>query len=186
LKLPRSTRWFLPSQTNHNRIEPRVLAWLEDRGSLTARLKQYCPRRFSVRVLNEQWVRPDPSEARSLGIPRTQVVLLRQVHLLCGEKLCVYARSVIPLTTLKSRHRRLLYLGDRPLGEYLFSQPSLERSRIEWARLGPGTPLYRVAVASREDDRRPVWGRRSLFLIDRKPLLVSEFFLPALFEQVAP
>ncbi len=176
---PQTARWFLPSQALKNRIDPEALAWLSDEGSLTARLKQRCPDAFSVRVLDETWQRPDPSEARLLGIPLTQKVLLRQVHLLCGEELCVYARSVIPLTTLQGRHRRLQHLGDKPLGEYLFAQPHLKRARIEWSRLTPESTLYRRALP--EGGEQPVWGRRSLFLIDRKPLLVAEFFLPVLF-----
>ena len=161
-------------------MDPQLLGWLTDRGSLTARLKAHCLGRFSVEVLGEQWVRPEPSEARLLKVRQDQVVLLRQVHLLCGDRLCVYARSIIPLVTLKGRHRRLLFLGDRPLGEYLFSSPTLQRGRIEWGRLLPGTALYQTAMPD-GGDGHDVWGRRSLFRIDGKPLLVSEFFLPVLF-----
>jgi len=175
-----TARWFLPSQALKNRIDPEALAWLSDEGSLTARLKQRCTDGFSVRVLDEAWVRPDPSEARLLGTPVNQKALLRQVHLLCGERLCVYARSVIPLTTLQGRHRRLQHLGDKPLGEYLFAQPHLKRERIEWSRLTPESALYRRALPEGGD--AAIWGRRSLFRIDRKPLLVAEFFLPILFE----
>lgn len=182
MKHPHSTHWFLPSQLSRRRIDPVILDWLSDRGSLTQRLKGYCPNRFSVRVLDQQWVRAEPSEARLLGIPSTQKVLLRQVHLLCGDELCVYARSIIPLATLRRKHRRLLFLGDRPLGEYLFSSPTLQRGRIEWGRLDPASALYRVALPRPVAAPQPVWGRRSLFRIDGKPLLVSEFFLPVLFE----
>ncbi len=176
-----STCWFLPSQALKNRIDPEALAWLGDEGSLTARLKQRCGDRFAVRVLDEDWQRPDPGESRLLGVPARQKALLRQVHLLCGDELCVYARSVIPLDTLRGRHRRLQYLGDKPLGEYLFAQPRLQRERIEWSRLLPGSPLYRRALPD-GGSGQPIWGRRSLFRIDGKPLLVAEFFLPVLFD----
>jgi chorismate--pyruvate lyase len=166
-------------------MNPALLSWLTDRGSLTARLKGHCPGRFSLRVLGEQWVRPDPSEARLLKVRHDQKVLLRQVHLLCGGQLCVYARSVIPLTTLKGKHRRLLFLGDRPLGEYLFASPTLERGRIEWGSLSPGSVLYQTAMPD-GGSGESVWGRRSLFRIDDKPLLVSEFFLPVLFNEELP
>ncbi len=182
MKHPRSTHWFLPSQTIHHRMDPVLLGWLTDRGSLTARLKGFCPGRFSVVVLGEQWVRPDPSEARLLKVRHDQKVLLRQVHLMCGDQLCVYARSVIPLSTLKGRHRRLLFLGDRPLGEYLFKSPTLQRGRIEWGSLTPGSALYKTAMPD-GGSGEPVWGRRSLFRIDSKSLLVSEFFLPVLFNE---
>jgi chorismate--pyruvate lyase len=108
--------------------------------------------------------------------------LIRQVHLQCDNNTVVYARSVIPLETLSRRHRRLKYLGDKPLGEYLFASSRLERSIIEWTRLQPGTRLHRIACGGGNEYHQPLWGRRSLFRIDEKPLLVSEFFLPDLFK----
>lgn len=182
MKHPQTTSWFLPSQTIKHAIAPEVLSWLNDEGSLTQRLKNLCHEQFSVVVLAEEWSKPDQSEVKLLDIPRSQQVLLRQVHLKCSHDIYVYARSTIPLSTLQGKHRRLLYLGDKPLGEYLFSSPTLKRSRIEWSKLTPESSLYRMAMANQQERQKPVWGRRSLFHIDDKPLLVSEFFLPKLFE----
>lgn len=155
---------------------------MNDEGSLTQRLKNLCHEHFSVVVLAEEWSKPEQSEVLLLGIPRSQQVLLRHVHLKCSDNTYVYARSVIPLSTLQGKHRRLLYLGNKPLGEYLFSSPTLKRSRVEWSKLTPDSSLYRMAMANQQEEHKPVWGRRSLFHIDEKPLLVSEFFLPKLFE----
>jgi len=163
-------------------IDPEILSWLSDSGSLTKRLKNYCPQQFSVTVLAEEWGRADQTEAKLLDISPTEKVLLRQVHLKCDEKICVYARSIIPLNTLHRKHRRLKFLGSKPLGEYLFSSSGLERSIIEWSRLLPDTSLYRIAMSDSDFSDKPLWGRRSLFRIDKKPLLVSEFFLPVLFQ----
>lgn len=149
---------------------------------MTQRLKSHCPHQFSVVVLEEEWGKPELSEQRLLGLRRPQKVLLRQVHLKCGDSTYVYARSVIPMSTLSGKHRRLLYLGNKPLGEYLFSSPTLERSRIEWSKLTPESSLYRRAMENQPNREKSVWGRRSLFRIDGYPLLVSEFFLPTLFE----
>ncbi len=180
MKHPQSTRWFTPSQALTRQIDPAILVWLSDEGSLTQRLKQFCPQRFSVEVLAEEWGKPDHSEAALLGIPMTQKVLLRQVHLKCGDQLCVYARSVIPLSTLRGKHHRLQYLNNKPLGEYLFANPTLKRSKIEWSKLTPGSRLHQVATAGGSIEADEIWGRRSLFQIDAKSLLVSEFFLPVL------
>lgn len=182
MKHPQSNSWRRPSQVQKVQIETAILSWLNDEGSLTLRLKKYCPGQFSVVVLSEQWAKPDQSEARLLGMPASQNVLLRQVHLKCSDKFCVYARSVIPLSTLKGKHRRLQFLGDKPLGEYLFTCPTLKRSRIEWSKLSPTSTLYKTAMTHQSKNEDSVWGRRSLFCIDNKPLLVSEFFLPPLFE----
>ena len=96
------------------------------------------------------------------------LVLVREVRLLgCGQT-WVHARSLIPATTLTGRHRKLAHLGNRPLGEVLFSDPGMQRGDIETARV----PLYSA------DSR--AWARRSVFMLDHKPLLVSEVFLPPL------
>lgn len=60
--------------------------------------------------------------------------------------------------------KRLRRLNERPLGEFLFRDPRLQRSQLE-------------IVQSAE-----IWGRRSLFISHERPLLVAEFFLPALLQ----
>ena len=142
----------------------------------------FCPGQFSVRVLSQRWVKPKVDEAKLLNIPFRQSVLLRQVQLLCNETVCVYARSIIPLDTMKGKHRRLRHLGNRPLGAYLFSNPKLRRDKQQLARIAKSDPLFEIATSGSEQKCEQIWGRRSLFTIDDKSLLVSEFFLPALFE----
>lgn len=142
----------------------------------------YCPGQFSVRVLSQQWITPQSEEAKLLGVPGRQQALLRQVQLLCGDTICVYARSIIPLSTLKGKHQRLKRLGDKPLGGYLFAQPNLKRSNQHIARIVKKDPLFEIAMPENKQNCDQVWGRRSLFSMGSKSLLVSEFFLPALFE----
>ena len=161
-------------------MDPSVLSWLRDQGSLTRRLVNRCGSAFSVRVLSQQWVKPQIEEAQILRIAPQQKVLLRQVQLLCEQKVLVYARSIIPLDTLKGKHRRLKYLGDRPLGGYLFANPGLQRDQQQLAKILPRDPVFEIALSDSPGDCECIWGRRSLFKIDGKSLLVSEFFLPEL------
>jgi chorismate--pyruvate lyase len=70
-----------------------------------------CGNAFSVRVLSQRWSKPQIEEARLLAIAPQQKVLLRQVQLLCGQTVLVYARSIIPLDTLRGKHRRLKQIG---------------------------------------------------------------------------
>ncbi|RLA11790.1 MAG: chorismate lyase [Gammaproteobacteria bacterium] len=185
MKHPGTSSWFRPKDIFSKKLDPAVVSWLVDQGSLTRRLMAYCPGQFSVRVLSQQWVTPEIDEARILSIPYRQTALLRQVQLLCGDMVCVYARSIIPLKTLKGRHRRLLFLGDRPLGAYLFANPNLQRNQQQLASIAKKDALFDIATAGNTQDCAQIWGRRSLFTIDEKPLLVSEYFLPALFEKNA-
>jgi chorismate--pyruvate lyase len=78
------------------------------------------------------------------------------------------ARTVIPHSTLTGAERQLLALNNKPLGEFLFSHKNMSRNSIQ---------IKRGRV-----DQNLIWGRRSIFKLNNKPLLVSEYFLPSLLE----
>ena len=183
MKHPHASRWFDHTHLSARNLDPKVVSWLNDQGSLTKRLMDYCPGQFSVRVLSQQWIRPQTEEAKLLAVPRHQQALLRQVQLLCRNTVCVYARSIIPLATLNGKHQRLKRLANKPLGGYLFAQPNLKRSNQQIARIIRKDPLFEIALPNAKQSCDQLWGRRSLFSMDKKSLLVSEFFLPALFEK---
>ena len=160
-----------------------MISWLCDQGSLTRRLVGLCGDHFSVRVLSQQWVNPGVDEASLLKIQPRQKALLRQVQLLCGQDVMVYARSIIPLSTLQGPHRRLKHLGNKPLGGYLFANPGLQREQQQLATITPNNPMFATALSDSNQDCSCIWGRRSLFTLGEKSLLVSEFFLPELFQK---
>jgi chorismate lyase len=155
-----------------------TLAWLLDPASLTRRVVAVCPGRFRVEVVSQGWRRPLLNEARVLGMPAARYAFVRQVYLLCDEQPWVFARTVIPRTTLTGHERRLAHLHTRPLGEVLFADPSMRRGEVEVARLTPGDGLYRSATQRLAVKPAAIWGRRSLFTLSGKPLLVNEIFLP--------
>ncbi|AMO58694.1 chorismate--pyruvate lyase family protein [Endozoicomonas montiporae] len=157
-----------------NDIPEPYRTWLLDSGSLTQRLKSMCTKEFRVRVLKHEWGIPPRSEQDFLGCNH-EMASIRQVLLMVDDQPRVFARSVLPATSLTGANRELLELGDRPLGEFLFKQPSLERGPIEIDRLS----------ASQFNDyldkpyqKEQSWGRRSLFLLNGKAISVCEFFLP--------
>jgi len=171
----RGPRWS-PARRLRGALPPGLRDRLLDPSSLTRRLQLTCGLRFRVRVLAQRWGRPLVSERRALGMKRGGRVLIREVQLMCGDTAWVFARTVIPMRTLRGRERRLAKLGSRPLGAALFANPRLARGEVEIARLMPGDGLYLRAAA--RGARDGIWGRRSVFTLKGKPLLVSEFFLP--------
>lgn len=154
--------------------------WLYNDDSLTARLKNGCAGEFRVEVLKQGYARIQNNEERALGVPHRQHALLREVYLYCGDTRVVYARTIIPLRTLTGRQKQLALLGDRPLGGFLFSCPSMQREEVELAELREDDRVYDQAMNNA--DRRPgtIWGRRSIFRLADKPLLVAEVFLPGI------
>ncbi|HAS51793.1 MAG TPA: chorismate lyase [Gammaproteobacteria bacterium] len=161
-------------------LPPDLARWLFDPGSLTRRLRQCCPHLFRVRILWQGWSRPSCDEARALHLRLDARVWTREVQLLCGDQAWVFARTLVPMATLRGRGRRLTQLGSRPLGEVLFTDPKVQRGPVEIARIVAGQRLHQRAFAEMTPSLEALWGRRSIFQRDGQPLLVCEIFLPAL------
>ena len=154
------------------RVLPAPLRdWMSDPGSLTARLQRYG--RFRVAPGYHALTVPDPSEQHLLGLPPRQRALIREVTLLLDDIPVVAARSVLPLTSLRGANRVLGNMGSRSLGSELYRRPPALRDQV-WVRYG--CPPH---------GDTPCWGRQSRFLKRHQPLLVAEYFLPALWDIVA-
>ncbi len=139
-------------------------ACLLDPGSLTQRLKLLSGGRFRVQVLHEGWQRHSSPALLQCFLPHVarERMWSRKVLLLCGDEPWVAAHSLIPVSSMEGPLKRLRSLNERPLGEFLFRDPHLARLQLEVTRCAD------------------IWGRRSLFYSHHRPLLVAEFFLPAL------
>ena len=183
--LPRSrtyphsaTRWRSHRRYLHADIPPDLVYWLLDPASLTLRLQQLCGARFRVRVISQAWGTPRQDEAQALDMGGRARAIIRQVQLMCADQPWIYARTVIPATSLCGKLQRLAHLGTRPLGAMLFADPGMQRGTVELARILPGQALFADATQAVDKDVQTIWGRRSVFRIGSRPLLVSEIFLP--------
>ena len=163
-------------------IPELVYPWLKDTGSLTKRLIDFCQGRFSVRLLHQGWNQPLISEARLLGTRRAETAMIREVELLCETQPLVFARTLMPATSMAGGARRLAQLGNKPLGAVLFADPATLRTRIQIACIGPRYPLYAAATGHLDHKPDELWGRRTLFLYAGKPILVNEIFLPGVMQ----
>lgn len=173
-------RWRPARRHLRNAVLPEVWDWLLDEGSLTQRLRQRCGGRFRVALRRQGWGRPSSSERRVLGMGHGERAVIREVHLMCGDTPWVFARTVIPVSSLRGAQRRLTRLGSKPLGAALFADPSMWRGAVEVACLRPAEPLYARAMCGAASAAAMIWGRRSVFHLQERPLLVTEIFLPAL------
>jgi len=158
--------------------------WLWDDSSLTRRLRARCSGDFRVRVLGQRRRRLLPEEAELLQTPLHLTAIIREVLLCCQGHPWVFARTVIPLSTVRGPQWRLTRLGSRPLGEALFTDRRVSRGALLPVHVLPGQRLHRIVGALSE--WQPLWGRRSLFWYpDNKPLLVTEIFLPQMWRAMA-
>lgn len=158
--------------------------WLQDAGSLTARLIALSHGKFRVEVLFQGFAKIRLDERRALalnkkglnkqGLTKHHATLVREVILYGNNQPWVFARSLLPLSSLTGRLRHLRKTSRKPLGAFLFKQPQLQRSPIEIARIHQKHHY----LAEYLHQNQSVWGRRSVFYVDQKPLMVSEVFLP--------
>ena len=167
--------WCKQKQCVSAEIPHHVADWLFDSSSLTARLKAKCHGRFHVEVLSVERTTPTPDEIRALKLRFRSRAIIRQVLLYCDDKPWVYARTIIPMTSLRGPLRGVAKLGNKPLGEVLFANKTMQRSEMEVTALKPGHFCYQW---THNEGEQIIWGRRSVFSLCKRPLLVSEFFLP--------
>lgn len=151
--------------------------WLRAAGSLTRRIETRAPG-MKVRVVyqgprrlnrDERFMAPDNARATTLT---------RDVYLVCGRTPVVYAHSVIQPGDRGAAARLVRRIGTRPLGAALFADPRIQRRALRFRRIGRGHELYRDAVVMLKRPPVVLWARRSMFVVGKSPILVTEVFLP--------
>lgn len=149
-----------------------VTPWLHDGGSLTRRLQALG--RFRVVPQRQHYRRPRAEEARLLRLGARRVALVREVLLTLDGDPVVFARSVLPVQAIRRQNRVLGHMARRSLGAELFKAPRAVREQVWGARVQLPSTLAAT----------PCWGRQSRFIKRGKRLLVSEIFLPALWQRL--
>ncbi len=157
------------------RIPARVKPWLLDETSLTEHLVRAGAGDFRVQLQRNCWGLPFADERMALDMDSRERALLRETLLLVRGQPWVYARSVIPASTIIGANKPLRSLGNRSLGSWLFKVPNMQRDPFAIALLPAGNSL----VTAELQQQASLWGRRSRFVVNRRALLVCEIFLPA-------
>lgn len=157
--------------------------WLQERGSLTARLKRQYPD-FSVRVLSQAWRKPNVDEQALLHVSATTRAWVREVMLMGQGQPQVFAHSVISRKDLRGAWHGLRSIGRAPLGASLFADARVSRGCLHYRKLPARHPLSQAFYCYFPATRpQQLWARRSLFSLRHYRLLVTEVFLPACVNQ---
>ena len=159
-------------------VSPAGQAWLSDRGSLTRAVVASCDKQFRVELIRQEHANALPGEAALLDAGPAQSTLVREVRLYCGRRAWVFARTLLPLQRLRGPVMALTRLGQRPLGQVLFSDPTTRRLCVEVARITPRHRLFHRATVHLRQPPSAISGRRTLFEYRGERILVNELFLP--------
>lgn len=165
-------------------LPSNIQDWLLNTDSLTERL-QALTTSFEVNLLGQVVADMDKSESQFLQPSVSQEWQIREVVLRGqvdpipetvsgslrrpGQQDWVFARSILPNELCQSAWANL---GNQPLGQRIFNDPSFVRGEFEIGRL-----LYHP-VSGADFSGEQYWARRSKFKIDRFELIVAEGFLP--------
>jgi chorismate--pyruvate lyase len=160
----RSHKWHSPNAFIQP-IPEDYRQWLFLPGSLTKALKQRSGE-FSVEVLSEEHLMTSQPILGFTDHGRKNAFFSRKVALKNGSTPWVMAHTLIPETSLQRGLGKLSHLNNRPLGELLFADPSVKKDNNEITYFDN------------------IWGRRSRYWLQGLPLLVSEYFLPELINQL--
>lgn len=156
--------------------------WLLDAGSLTQRLRQLTHDSIVFDVRQNDWGQPTEEERLVLQVPGAQEAWLREIDWVHQGELWVKGRVVIPRSSFTDEGERLRTVGERPIGEILFSDQGLKRTDFDLALLDSDHFYHQLACQNVLESFPQLWARRSIFHFYGKPLLVSEIFFPRIFE----
>ena len=156
-------------------------SWLIDRGSLTQRIADRCER-FRLEVVFQGLCAPTRDEAFLFADCGRSRVLVREVYLCCGDTPVVFAHSVTRPRDVRGPWKALTGLGSRSLGSRLFTDPRVRRCPLHQKKINAGHELYGRALQRAPHAAQSLWARRSLFLLHKSPILVTEVFLPGILE----
>ncbi|MGE4501757.1 MAG: chorismate lyase [Thiomicrospira sp.] len=140
-------------------------AWLTQRGSLTAALRQQLGT-IEVEVVHQGHNRAYAWEAHALQCEPLIQPWIRQVYLHNPTQPLIAARTVITDFDQNNPWFILNSLGNQPLGERLFALPNLTRSEFRYSYMH---------TSSRNDPLYPA--RYCVFYLNNIPLLLTEAFL---------
>jgi chorismate--pyruvate lyase len=158
-----------------------VLAgWLSHAGSLTHRLQELCPGAFALEVIGEGMEPATPDDAALLGTDERSLYT-RRIRLRVRGQALVQACTLASKATV-NRHPWLKGLGDQPLGSALAERDGVRRTDFEFALISADSAGALPTLRDLPPGPGPCAGRRSRFFVAGAPILVYEFFLPALLE----
>ena len=175
---PCSIQWLPAQFLGQAAVDAQLRPWLIGSGLLTVRMSTLqSAGAFSLRLV-DQWTGLLDAEQKAALKSSDNAALFRDVELILGQTVWVFARTVIPDSTLCA-HPWLAELGDSPLCETLHDLSGVERSAYQYAWLPAADAAS--AHALRNAIRKPagLWARRSRSALRAAPLLTLELFLPA-------
>ena len=160
MKLKQNSSWMTYKEMINQVKNDSIKSWLSESGPITKRIS--ANENFELNLLREEIDEVDETEKKYLGNSIGDVKV-REVLLLGDKVPKVYAKSLIPVKTIKKGFSKLGSLGTKPLGDILFEKNIF--NKID------------VMYSSFEHEDSIFWGRKTKYLVKNLPFSVMEIFL---------
>ncbi len=134
-------------------------SWLFETSSITQRIKKDYA--FDLEVISEQEEKLDENEKRIMRM-QENCSMVRRVKLFADEKQFVLAKSIIPEDTKKYGYSDLENLGNKPLGDLIFTTKKFIKRDVFFAKFEITSKTY--------------WGRMTSFDVGGYPMSIREIF----------
>ena len=164
MNLMHTREWISFEEMNlllNDKEDKEIKSWLLEEGPITERIKSNGD--FELELVKDKvdFVRDDEKSFLDNIGGRIKV---REVFLRENNKPKVWARSCIPLKTIKEGLSSLGELGNKPLGDILFEKDVFTKKEV----------LY---SSFRGEFLNHYWGRKTKYLVNKLPFSVMEVFL---------
>lgn len=144
-----------------SKVDASILSWLSESGPITNRIK--LSQKFELELLNDEIDEISKEEELFLNSV-SETFRVRRVILLGNNTPVVYAKSVIPSSTIENGLSSLGKIGNAPLGDILFTP-------------GVFTKLEMVCASFLSKEKNIYWGRKIKYSVNSEPISVMEVFL---------
>ena len=144
-----------------SKVDASILSWLSESGPITNRIK--LSQEFELELLNDEIDEISKEEELFLN-SFSETFRVRRVILLGNNTPVVYAKSVIPSSTIENGLSSLGKIGNAPLGDILFTP-------------GVFTKLEMVCASFLSKEKNVYWGRKIKYSVNSEPISVMEVFL---------
>ena len=147
MKFKKLTSWM--AETKSLEVNNKeILSWLNEPGSITSRIKSFS--NFRLKLLRDGPGEVDTAED-DLIITNYEENNIREVVLYSDDEPFIYAKSILPLETIRLGLGVLGNLKENPLGDILFSNPEIKKKYMLFAKF--------------ESNRKKFYGRKAYTLL---------------------
>tara|TARA_B100001142_G_scaffold33024_1_gene29328 strand:- start:1380 stop:1868 length:489 start_codon:yes stop_codon:yes gene_type:complete len=160
MKLEQLSSWNSYEAIEHELKNAEIESWLLEQGPITKRIKSM--KKFRLELIQDELSEVKEDEILFLTTD-DESIRVREVILYGNNTPMVFARTIIPNTTINKGLKELGEIGNKPLGDILFEKNIFSKEDIVFATFKDGKSIF--------------WGRKIKYSVKNQPFSVMEVFL---------